>query len=212
MKLFGSILTLFASLSYLGCTNSSSPETTQTIQNAFPLKIGNSWTYQASGYDPNGILHKDTARFSIDSAGTVNGHAGFYISMFGVGFIYYSGDDLMASDLTGDDPQFWMRYPMETGEEFVIKDTSSGSYRERDVMRLVSKNTTVTVPAGTFTCIWYKTTGMDNTLNGTFDTTTSSDLYVALGVGQIKQENYLYYPDPANPEHTTTELISYTVK
>jgi len=35
---------------------------------------------------------------------------------------------------------------------------------------------------------------------------------VALGVGQIKQESYLYYPDPANPEHTTTELISYTVK
>lgn len=214
MKLACSILLLFACLSYLGCeTSSGGGPLGETIQNVFPMKVGNSWSYLATSYHVNGgIAEQDTFRFSIDSAGTVNGHAGFYASLFGVGFLYYSGNDLMADDLTGDKPQFWMRYPMEVGEEIVLKDTVNGSYREKDIVRLVSKNTTITVPAGTFTCIWYKTTGMDNTLNGTFDTTTTSDFYVALGVGLIKTEDYLYYPDPSNPEHTTTELISYTVK
>src|SRR6185503_7849597 len=105
MKYGASILLIVLCMVYSGCDSSSNPSepSGETIRDYYPLSVGNEWTYLSTEYDSQGNATSiDTNSVTIDSAGTVNGKSGFYTTNYGVlNFTYYSGNELIQSDPSG---------------------------------------------------------------------------------------------------------------
>lgn len=193
MKSLSALLLALLALSNLtGCSEDPVPSG-GTIQQLFPLSVGNSWTLQQTIYDDAGnVTNTDTSRMTIDSTGTVFGHSGFYFSSDGDhGFYYYqNGIDVRYQDPKDEqDNSIVMRYPMAENEILVIKDTTTeAGYRTKEFIKLISENTSVTVPAGTFNCLTYIKYRLYG--NSTLDTTSYIVMSAAFGKGIIQQDIY----------------------
>ena len=199
---------------YLGCDSTSSPTDDYTIQNIFPLKVGNTWTLHRVDYNQDGSIaeeYDDT--LSIDSSGIAGGHSGFYFNFAdGGAFVYYSGTDLMRYSEQSDRSSLMLRYPMELNKDLVLRDTTyQDGYRSKETLRLVAKDFQVAAPAGTFNCLKYEITNMSGP-DTAFVTSSMDNIYFAANVGFIGEDLYRFWPDNTKRLRFSTRLVSYTVK
>jgi hypothetical protein len=227
MKLPISLLcaTMIASMC-VGCSSSSTEPTAGTnIQTLFPMKVGNTWTYQNINF---GATMNDTSAMTVlvYANGTFGTTAGFYVSATDTAqgepdsnFFYfaaggtklYSVRDLMAltprSDLS-------FQYPMPAGDSLVMRDTIySDSSHSRSVTYLISKAESITTPAGSFSCVhfltnkYYADPGAQLTLEGT------DHIYLAPNVGVVQEKlAYLNSSTGVIALEFQTTLQSYSLK
>ena len=212
MKSSVSVLLLVFSVLYFGC-DSSEPDENVTIQQLFPLNVGNVWALSREEYNADGSVEgRDTLRITIDSAGVLNGRQGFYSTnpdgeLF---FVYYSGNDMYSYGPSRDRTDLILHLPENFNEDFVTADTTySGGYHSKSIMKLVSKNAPVTVPAGSFSTFKFESIHLYG--QGVLDTSSMSVLHFAPGVGLVFQQGYSY-DSTIKTLRTKQELISYVVK
>jgi hypothetical protein len=184
-------IALLSVLLLIGCSDDPVPSN-GTIQQLFPLAIGNSWKVQVVEYDDLGNVEAiDTMSLTIDSAGTSFGHSGFFASSQKPIFLYYNnGVDLLSQNPNNKtDYKMVLRYPMAVNEIVITEDTTyPNGYRSQSLFKMISENTPVSVPAGTFNCVVY----MDYNLygKGTLDTTSIDIQSFAFGTGYVKLDTY----------------------
>ena len=210
------LLTCATLFFFIGCSDDPAASGGGTIQQLFPMAVGNTWSLQNTNYDDLGnISGIDTMSLTIDSAGTVFGHSGFFANMGGGegSFLYYNNTDLRSQDPDNEsDNELAIRYPMAANEILITEDTTNDDgYRRQSFLKLVSENTPVSVPGGTFNCVVY----MDYSLygKGTLDTTSLNIYSFAFGTGYVKQDKYYHNGSTSKLEHgSTTALIKATIK
>lgn len=212
MKIAASILALFLVVLLISCDSETASDERATIRSLFPLTVGNNWRYLFTEFDTNGALEaQDTLELTINSAGTLNGHTGVYASVaMNPVFLYFSSNDLWNIDVSQpDDSALSLRYPLSG--VLVLRDTtSSGLYRSRRTMRIVSEKEKITVPAGSFDCIKYETLD-ENGAPGEYDTASIDFMYFAPNIGLIAQQGYIHRQNRSRLKFKN-ELISYTLK
>ncbi|MBS1902372.1 MAG: hypothetical protein JSS75_01550 [Bacteroidetes bacterium] len=205
-----------------GCSSSSTqPETAPTpttIRTLFPLAVGNSWTYQVTNYDANtgAVSQRSTYTTSIDSAVTINGQTAY---KYGSGSAYqsFSGNDLQysytPSGRTGMITLVRYRYPMLVGTPQKVLDTTySDQSRQVTTLEIVDSAKKVTVPAGTFTCVQFRTVILSTFSAAPLDTAQVTDDYLAPGVGLVRTAHYRSNRISEDNLLDLVELKSYTVK
>lgn len=207
------VLLLICSGIYLGCDSVSSPTGDYTIQNVFPMKVGNMWILHRVEYAQDGSIaeeYDDT--LSIDSSGIEGGHSGFFFNYSNEGeFVYYSGTDLLRYSVQSDRSTLMLRYPMELNTDLVVRDTAYDGYRSKQTIRLVSKDFQVAAPAGTFNCLKYEMTSMSGP-DTAFVTSSMDNVYFAPNIGFIGEDLYSFWPDNTKRLRFSMRLASYTVK
>jgi hypothetical protein len=214
MKQRASVLLVLSCMAYCGCDSSTSvAPSSSKIQAYFPLQVGNQWIYQRSAYGDSGNVDRlDTISNSVESSGIAYGKSGFYLSdRNGQIFAYYSGNDVIRIDPGGSRIFYKLRYPMSPSEEIVLIDSTINGGHFRSAIRLISDSVSVTVPAGTFNCIAYRTAELYGE-HGVMDTNFISNFYLGYGVGFVKDETYFCWPFGKKDLMTKTELMSYVVK
>ena len=207
-------IALLSVLFLIGCSDDPVPSS-NTIQQLFPMAVGNSWNFQNINYDDLGnIAEIDTMDMVIDSAGTSYGHSGFFASIAGMpSFLFYNNNDLRSRTAFDSDDQMIIRYPMAANEIVITQDTTDADgWRSQSLFKMISENTPVTVPGGTFNCVVY----MDYNLygKGTLDTSSYDILSFAFGTGYVKHDSY-YRRNGSTSEmvhSNTTALIKATIK
>ena len=211
MKSFVFVL-LFATMFSIGCDSTSSDTSTEyTLRELMQLKPGNSWTYRIQKYNINGSLTStDSVRMFVDSLGTESGREGFYISgTEGNRFLYYEDSFLRTLNARRS---IEFNYPMIPGTDFATFDTiyADDSYTKK-LHRVVTNNTMVTVPAGTFDCVRYHKIEIYGATKKDRDTVEQYEVYLVSGIGKVR-EDYYKWSDSTRYLVSTTQLARYTVK
>jgi uncharacterized protein DUF3108 len=208
------IVLLLPILAYFGC-DSTAPVTDHSIQDIVPLDSGNRWTYLVTQYTGGGGIQRiDTIGNVIGAPLTFNGNSGYYPSDCACkyGFLHYSGNDLVAYDSSDKTSSIVLRYPMGSDESIIVVDSiDQQGLRLQGTLRMLSTNASVTVPAGTFSCVKYEDLylyGADTFL----DTAQIIYRYYAPGVGLVMQEQYRYSPNDTPPQiEFSSKLLSYSL-
>lgn len=214
MKYILFVITLIYSTLQFGC-DSTAPQTEYSIQDIMPLASGNQWTWISSHYTSAGSLEReDTIGDFIGAPHTFDGNSGYYPTSCGCayGFLHYSGNDLLVYDSISKTSSIKLRYPMAPDESIIVVDSiNREGLRLQGVLRMLSKNASVTVPAGTFNCVKYEELyryGAD----GFLDTAYIIYKYYAPGVGAVMGEQYKYFPTDTPPHiEYSSKLLSYTL-
>src|SRR6187399_2146229 len=126
MKLLSTLALVLCSVSFFaGCSEDSTPNN-YTIQNVFPLKEYNSWSYRYSQYNDDGSYSDDFyAYITTEDTTTYKGMSAFEIDVVGNlgedGVMYYSNDEVRSSDRPED---LIVKYPMEVDETVTLIDTT----------------------------------------------------------------------------------------
>jgi hypothetical protein len=207
-------VTLFVFLSLLaGCSEDTIVSNSHTVQEVFPLHVGNNWKYLWNEYGVLGdIIRRDTDFVHVDSVTSYNGKPAFALN--GSMIYLYSGNDLMyvsSYNTTGESPLIILRYPVKVNESITVSDTTDPSgHQVLRTIRLASVDSIITVPAGTFKCLFYETYRIQGRA-GELDTFFISQEYYALGVGRIKGNHYAYHNNGVKRPYVFEELHSYTV-
>lgn len=218
MKTLIAFLIVVLSVSFFyGCSDDAITPNTYTIQDVFPLKVGNAWTYAVHDSVELGVPNDYTLKITIDSAITHQGIPGFAgsigrVGSFGSnGIFYYSGPNLYSYNPMYNSGQLVVRYPMSINESVVTFDTLyDDGHRQKEYMRYSYDNTSITVTAGTFGCIVYDTFGLYGTEGTVLDTTSKGKQYYSFDVGLVKDiDSSKSYFDSTWYQSGTMELVSY---
>lgn len=188
------LIAVFTMSVFSGCSEDSATPNTYTIQNVFPLKVGNKWTYQNTYYNLDGSIDttngSDSVIFLVDSAIVYNSIPAYAMTIVEKSIMYYLNTDLFMVDQFSGNPRLILRYPMNINETILIKDTTySSGGRSKNILRYVSDNVSITVPAGTFNCINYEQISLNGEKDA-LDTTFRSNIYLSFGIGLIKEDSY----------------------
>jgi hypothetical protein len=214
MKNIHLVIALICFTLHFGC-DSTAPQTEHSIQDIMPLASGNQWTYVVSQYTTGGGLQRvDTIGDFIGASYTFDGNSGYYPTACGCpyGFLHYSGNDLLIYDSTNKTSSIVLRYPMGADESIILVDSiDQQGLRLQGALRMLSRNSSVTVPAGTFNCVKYEELylyGADNFL----DTAQIIYKYYAHGIGLVMREQYRQFPNDTPPQiEFLSKLLSYSL-
>jgi hypothetical protein len=167
MKAIVCVLVMLTLLFACGKDNSTNPGPTTQIM---PLKIGNSWTFSRATFDANGhTVIIDTLTETIVRDTIINNER-WYIALLSSGDS--SRTDLMTNRADGlwgrryDEAFIAINYPMAVGDTL----GDDGLF-----MTLESDTTSITVPAGDFSCYNYHLFGSNIDIYN----------YYSPGIGQI---------------------------
>lgn len=197
-----------------GCSEEPTTSQTQyTIQDVFPLTVGNNWRYAVHSYDKNGTTTDiDSSTISVDSTIGTGSNIAFWTQLGDdkPHLMYYSGPELIAYENDGTLSDVRFKYPMSVNEVIVLEDTvrSSGTHY-RKTMSLISDNTPITVPAGTFDCITYEYLSMSGK-GSALDTTSMMQYHMGFGVGIVQRDIYTWWPDSVKYLWGSFKLVRYT--
>jgi len=200
----------------VGCGDSTSTSSNETIQQVFPLKVGNQWIYSYQEFQNDGGLRiDDTSRFFITDESSFLGHTAFTILVNGdtskqVMFYYVGQSDLYSVEL-GQYIFIQLRYPINIGKSVALLDTiyPNGDTRKEFIV-LRSKNESIIVPAGAFTCLHFD----DIKIGGPpdqIDTLTMAREYYALDKGLVKEDDYINGINSNLYLRQSRKLLSYQV-
>jgi hypothetical protein len=214
MKLLSSLTLVLFSVSFFAGCSEDGTSNNYTVQQLFPLKAGNLWSYSAYEYNDDGSLRDEYyMNIIVDSATTYQGTPAFAGEMFGEkGILYFQNDQL--NGVQTSQPFLIIKYPMAVGQPIIIRDTAYNQTRYVTYLQLGSNNEMVTVPAGTFSTLRYDMTRVAITTSvvGTnIDTISGSSTYYAVNVGLIKGEDNSY---SGGTKHLTGKytLYNYTLR
>ncbi len=190
---------VIATMMLAGCGESSPSGTDTTPDGAdrlLPLALGNRWIYETTIYDSTGkaTLKADTTLVAGDT--TIQGERWFFFNDDRATPTVSRTDGVYYWDTRNNASRLYVRYPGAVGESY-----ERGSQR----YTIVATNTTVTVPAGVFTCYQIRLT--DQNIPG-LDATLS----IAPGTGTIKIEAINTRPDGTRLGSARMELKAYTLK
>ncbi len=213
MKFQSFIISLaFIFFIFFGCKSNPVSAQGGSIQDIFPLKVGDSWTYRQKDFDTSGAVGIDTTGvISVNGEETYNGfHAYHYTIDSGFVLLYYSGSDLYSIDPSSTfTPEIILHYPMNIGESRV-KDTTLNGTSFRETVTLLQNSEAVITVAGTFQAVHFLT--VDAYLFPNIaDTVSIVDTYYAPGVGLVLAKNYEFINNKRYVSRSV-ELQSYVVK
>jgi hypothetical protein len=212
MKTLTSFYLLVFSVLYFGCESETPADNGLSIQSLFPMAVGNEWVLANTEYDDTGLINgRDTVRIRLDSAGTINGHAGFYLTSpdNDLIFLYYAGNTIVQVDVERNISRESLRFPKTAGEEITVHDTlHEDGYRFKETVRFVSTRVPVSVPAGSFDALHFEQMSMSGQ-DGDLDTVTLVDMFMVPNVGLVYQR---YYDMPGRTLMSKQELLSYTIQ
>jgi hypothetical protein len=165
------VLILPVLLLFSGCSedesNPTPPNTTSVI---WPLVIGNTWIMQNYALNPiTGQLvlgEPDTTVVSTDT--TIQGVKWYILRASGAdpGYATNKTDGYWVIDEQMV-PRLMLKYPVQVNDSYPVIQTSGGS-NDTSLITVTSVNQSVTVPAGTFTCVTYRMTDAANTMVVTY--------------------------------------------
>ena len=160
-------------LSIQGCTHdessaTSGSTTTQTqTTGPFPLKLGNTWTYKVTSFDAKGkpLGTSGQVIYHITRDTTIVGEQWYYFELNGSGLYYFNRTDGVWNFANGTRQSFF-KY---SSTKYTWYSTNLGS------MRILSTDTNLTVPKGTFSCYQYRLS----------QSTPTFDYYLSAGIGIV---------------------------
>lgn len=160
-----------------GCKKTDSTVNTNSSNVIWPVKLGNTWTYETTNFGVNGtVLSKVTLTNSITGSKRVLGKD---YALVNTG-AYIRNDDQGAWMLRDDSTRefFAFKYPGSAGESFA-NDTDEAFINGKDqilpgVAQIIFTDTMITVAAGQFRCYGYE-----------YDYTSTID-------GKIYEKNFFF--------------------
>ena len=212
------IFTLLGCLSFLiGCGSTDSTPQTVELKTLFPLTIGNYWLYSEKMFNENTgeLTDTNTTPFYIKTDTIYNGHAGVQLI---VGddrdILYYYGDSLFFSKSSYFRAQLMIIYPMKKGDMVVAADTINtiSNYHTRTELWLIDDHASVSVPAGTFVTLQYRTIVLGAPNGSPLDTTKITDNFYTSGVGLVKSTGKDRADDGVLRQTLEVVLKSYMLK
>lgn len=205
---------------FSACSDSSSPSSDDsiTIQQLYPMAIGDNWTYELTEYKTDGsIKNNRTYTISIPSSENVQGNTAFLIVPNGDSstrqLSYYNGTTEIITTYKNGSPVVGFHVLKNVGDIYTIKDTiEPGDVVRKDFGLLRAKNVSVTTVAGTFSTYQYDRIRLVGTSN-TLDTDMITSQYYASGVGLVKQvDRYHNTTINALYQKYDFQLQEYTIK
>jgi hypothetical protein len=178
-----------------GCKTSTAPPST-TIQDVFPLKVGDRWTYHTQNFRLDGTTSVDTTvAIMIVRQATYQGNSAFVYSIGDTNdndnrnIVYYDANSNVTM-LKDGFPTTMLHYPMNDDESLTLHDTTyPDNTISREILVLRQSNETVSVPAGNFVCLHYDDLRIRGTANA-LDTTYKAILYFSVGTGLVQERDY----------------------
>ncbi|MEP7217366.1 MAG: hypothetical protein ABI876_00535, partial [Bacteroidota bacterium] len=183
-----------------GCGDSSSPSSPVTGNQSgklIPLALGNQWLYATTLYDSTGATtgtRTDTTKVNADTL--IQGEQWFFFNDDHAAPTANRSDGLYYWDPASGTARIYIRIPGTVGDSY-----------ERGNLRytLVSTNTTVTVPAGVFSCYQLLVTDANNS-------NVESTISIAPGTGTVKIESRGKRGDGSVFVGFRSEMKSYSLK
>ncbi len=177
----------------------------------WPLEIGNTWAYLATEFDSTGAVRRtyassfDVLRTSLSKDrewfdlrvtrdGKPVGH-GYLLSNEADGLWHSGGSPSVQSYMVA-------KYPASAGETFPYAGDTASMYK------VISADTSITVPSGTYRCLMYRVT---YSTSGTKPFVFTLTDYYCPGVGWVKSEKYRRLESGESYLATLTELQSLTL-
>jgi len=184
--------------------NDSNPVTPNSSGGVFPLAVGNKWLLQKYTYDnaSGGMKASsvDTMKIVQDTLirnekWFTTGNGSYMTNRTGGTWLYDANTSM----------QLYLKYPAQVDDSYrVIQGDSVNSY-DTMLVKMLSINQSVTVPAGTFSCMTYQITYASSK--------TIRTLQFAPGKGLVFKQTE--GENPVNGEVivlTKSELMSYSVQ
>jgi hypothetical protein len=208
----GIALFLLAVLLVCGCSREpiTGPDKQSVI---LPLAIGNQWISRVSNFSSTAIgvvtsTWMDTV--TVTGEETIDNERWFIIDSM---VSRTNRSDGMWVKLRGFDSWLVAKYPAAVGDTFSTRVTPDPFANDTTIIYLsvVSTSTSVTVPAGTFQCMEYKT---NIAVRGSVLLEAQEDhYYFAPGIGMVKSETVLVAPGGSMTIPVRRwELVEYKVK
>ena len=170
----------------MGC-GSSSPELTETIEDLFPMKIGNYWTYHDQDFENN---TDETTPWEIRTIYDTLGHHVYPILNNGIEYDFYYRYEKVYFDI--DRPQLFLQYPLNPGHAaalFGAIQPYGSDWMESNMLFCESVNETVDLGFEKFNCIKYSLFNFDGTQNKK-DIPDYAYAWFAMHKGLVKYEHY----------------------
>ncbi len=196
-----------------GTTDTGSPGSSGTIQQLFPLAVGDSWSYQVIEYFNDGsIKANQTYLLSVPSSSDYQGHTAYTFMANGDSSIkyYYDGTtDIITID-GNSDPVVGFHLLQRIGDSYTFIDTiEPGNIKHKEVLVLRSINEQVKVAAGTFLANRYDQLRILGTSDKP-DTDVIDSKYYSSGIGLVKENEWV--TSGKLYQKYAVELKQYTVK
>ena len=199
MRFISALLLVIAVL--CGCDDDDEVTNPPAAKSLWPLKVGNEWTYENQVLDPAGaVLQYDTTVFQVAKDTVVEGATWYILTLNGardseVLPCRSRSDGVWAWD--GASAFLFWKYPAAVGDSWIILT---------DTAAIEAVGESVTVPAGTFTCVNYKWTGSRD------PDRVYQYHYMSPGVGRVKSDEYYKTAGDFVYVHFRDLLISYSLK
>jgi len=158
----------------------------------FPLAVGNWWVIHTTNYDTTGAVYstrQDTIRILRDT--TINNERWF----IGYGILTNRVDGLYDYQPGSVSPaSLELKYPVSVPNDWVYRGIP---------MKILAVNDTLTVPAGTFVCHYYRSG---------YDGITYNDEFYSPEIGLVKRECYNPLAGGGVYKYLEYELVAYQVQ
>jgi hypothetical protein len=176
----------------LTTSGTTSTETQKT--GPFPLKVGNTWTYKISSFDAEGKSLGTSGQviYHVTLDTTVLGEKWYYLESNGGGLFYFNRTNGVWNFVKGTMQPFF-KYPSTKNAWY---STNLG------YMIILSTDTNLTVPKGTFSCYQYRLV----------QSTPMFDYYFATGVGIVGIDFFSQADSIGDYVATRYELVDYTLQ
>lgn len=201
--------TLFflAALTLFGCDSNASPSANNTGGQIVPLKIGNYWHYRLTLFDGLAEVVKGVQEnYTRVVRDTIIAGERWYVLLKTFGTTPPDSGEVFATnrsdgyyELFVTTPQLKIPYPANSGEKFVRRYTTPAEFI--DSIYVGSTDTSVTVPAGTFSTYHYRHVV-------SYGDTYYSDNYYVPGVGLAY---FIGYPINSDNKASEGVLLDYKV-
>jgi hypothetical protein len=156
------------------CKKDNPVDSSPSVKQIWPLKMGNTWAVHMIEYDTTGAVTQSGSGTLVVTTDTiVGGETWYQISGVGSdGLMFYTNRSdglwVMSSSTSGLFQGLFFKYPVSAGDSWNLGG---------DQMFLQSADTLITVPAGTFHCYEYRLSMSDY-------------YYFCPGVGFIAEDSY----------------------
>ncbi len=193
MKYIYSVLLVLCIVAFSeGCKDNVSASD-DSIQDIFPLKVGDRWTYHIEEWLNTNFKVTDTiGDIVVQEQAVFKGHQGYLYSLGDTNnenIVYYSGSDLFIVN-ESNSSTIVLRYPMTTNQKLVLTDTTypDGSRLTKELVYR-QDNEPITVPAGQISCVHYDRLVI-NYMQNIADTSLVRKLYFTKGIDFVLEEEF----------------------
>lgn len=196
----------------VGCEGTTDPNNNNVSQDViFPLAVNNEWVYQETIFDSNGVVSRQNNYSTAIVKDSIRLGEKVFIDQSG--FIYVNRTDglwYLNDGINRNEQLLAFKYPCKIGDTFPGSHFNYNGEKDLVTMTVVSLNESITVPAGTYTCIKYIGEGY---FPSSGLKTDRRMYYLAPKIGIVLIEDYDYINHQANPYLAfRTELTRVTLK